>query len=515
MYFDARELDNNSLIEGDICIIGAGAAGISIALDWINTNYKVILLEGGGFEYDKKIQNLYKGKINGPKCLPLMSSRSHLFGGTTNIWGGHCSPFDEMDFEKRNWVDNSGWPIKKKDLNPYYEKATKILELQTDDYSINYWLKNNPSYTKLQINNDIITEKIWQYSPPTRFNDKYKDVIIDAKNIYLYTYANVTNISANENISSIKEVTLKNHTGKTHKVKAKYFILACGAIQNARLLLNSKKQINNGIGNENDNVGRYFMEHVHVNAAELWLNNTFPMSFYLLNWGITKGRAELAITANEQQKHRILNGTAKIDFLKNDRSRKSFFDMYSNEDPKKNGYIMSYSEKINKKIQLFKASRVENIDRAYGLNVKIEQVPNPDSRVFLDNEKDVLDMQKANLRWEITSFEKRSIKKMVELIGREVGVSDIGRIKLMESLHDGNNQNWIENRYPGCHHMGTTRMSNNPKNGVVDLNCKIHSLNNLFVAGSSCFTTSGSANPTLTLIALSLRLSNYVKSKIE
>ncbi len=107
MHTDARNLSNNSIIEGDICIVGAGAAGVSIALDWSNSGYKVILLEGGGFEYESQIQDLNKGSLSGQKYYPLRASRLHYFGGTTGHWGGMCAPFDELDFKKRDWVPNA------------------------------------------------------------------------------------------------------------------------------------------------------------------------------------------------------------------------------------------------------------------------------------------------------------------------------------------------------------------------------------------------------------------------
>ena len=119
MHIDARHINNNTEIDGDICIIGAGAAGISIALEWINTPYKVILLEGGGFDYNQKVQELYKGSASGQNFPPLTGSRLHFFGGTTGHWAGFCSPFDPLDFEKRDWVPHSGWPFKREDLDPY------------------------------------------------------------------------------------------------------------------------------------------------------------------------------------------------------------------------------------------------------------------------------------------------------------------------------------------------------------------------------------------------------------
>ncbi len=513
MHVDARELENNSLIEGDICIIGAGAAGISIALEWMNTPYKVILLEGGDFKYDDAIQNFYKGKTTGQKYFPLKSTHLHYFGGTTGHWGGYCALFDEIDFKKRDWVEHSGWPITKKDLETFYDRAQKKLDLHSKNFNLKYWQKKDSSFIEFPINNDVIWNKMWQFSPPTRFGIKYKDKIVNAKNIYLYTFANVTNISADENLSNIKEVTIKNLNKKTHKVKAKYFILACGGIQNPRILLASNRQFPNGIGNENDLVGRYFMEHLEIKSAELWLNKPQVMNLYMFNFRKTIARAELALKASKQKEYKILNGTVSLSPLKEARSLKSRLDVWRNEDPRKNK--LSTFEKIRKKISTYKESTKENIDRAYELFTRIEQAPNPSSRITLGNEKDSLGVPRANLHWILTSLEKRSIRKIYELIGQQVGIADIGRVKLMDYLRDENDDSWPEFTGAGMHHIGTTRMHNNPKKGVVDSNCKVHNIDNLFIAGSSCFTTAGAVNPTLTLVALSLRLSDYLKEKME
>ncbi len=515
MHIDARELENNSLIEGDICIVGAGAAGISIALDWLDTSYKVILLEGGGFNYDTRVQQLYQGKTTGQKYYPLMSSRLHSFGGTTALWGGFCAPFDAIDFKKRDWVEHSGWPISKKDLDPFYKRAKDKLDLHSDNYSIDYWQKKDISRKSLPIDKNVVWDKIWQFSRPSRFGVKYKDTIIEAKNIHLYTFANVTEILANENISEIKEVIIKNYRGKTHKVKANYFILACGAIQNSRLLLTSNKQMSVGLGNQNDIVGKYFMEHVEIKSAELWLTKPFSMDLYMLNSKKTKARAELAITSDIQEKFKILNGTASLEPLTKARHMESQIEHWKNEDLRKNAYRRTLWEKIINRALIYKESRIKSINTAYELFTRIEQAPNPLSRITLGKEKDSLGVPKANLHWVLTSFEKRSIRKIYEIIGQQIGKAAIGRVKLMDYLQDENDESWPEFTSGGWHHMGTTRMHNNPKNGVVDSNCKVYDIDNLFIAGSSCFTTAGAVNPTFTLVALSLRLSDFLKEKLK
>lgn len=513
MHIDARKLPNNSIIEGDICIIGAGAAGISIALDWMDSKYKVILLEGGGFEYDEKVQNLYDGKTTGQKYFPLKSARLHYFGGTTGHWAGMCAPFDDIDFKKRGWVPDSGWPINKKDLDPFYAKANKTLKLGPYNYDFEYWQKEFPNLNPFPFDDKVIWNKMWQFSQ-ARFGNIYKETIVNASNIHLYTYANAIDIQGNDNLSEINEITVKNYAGKTHNVKAKYFILACGTIQNARLLLASNSQVSAGLGNDNDLVGRYFMEHIEIACAELWLSKSFQSDLY--SWPSRKEkrnvRAELGITPEIQTKEKILNGTISLVPLSVGKHQKPRMETWQDADPRKSAKNMfkdwgEAGEKAKKE--------KGDIERAFMLNIRIEQSPNRNSRITIGPEKDDLGVPKANLHWELTGLDKRSVRKVNQILGHQAGIADFGHIKLYDFLQDENDDTFPDSTNGGWHHMGTTRMSNDPKKGVVNSNCKIHGISNLFVAGGACNVTSGAPNPTLTVTALSLRLSEHIKQKIK
>jgi choline dehydrogenase-like flavoprotein len=511
MYVDARYLENNSLIEGDICIVGAGAAGISMALDWNNTPYKVILLEGGGFEYDPQVQDLYRGKTTGQPYYPLMSARLHYFGGTTGHWAGWCSPLDPIDFTKRSWIDHSGWPITRTDLDPYYERAHKKLELGPYNYEMAFWQKGDPAMTPLIESDSIVWNKMWQFSPPTRFGTKYKTDIVKSRNIHLYTYANVVNIHTNENGSAVREVIVKNFAGRQHTVRAKNFILACCSIQNARLLLASNQQSPKGLGNNNDLVGRYFMEHLEIKSAELWLFKPDPLKLYKYEFGITKARAELAIQSKKQEEFKILNGTISVTPLEVAKKLRPAIEAWNQDDPRKSGdrFFGAYGRAAKE------AQVPGSGSKSFQCFTRIEQAPNPDSRVTLDTELDGLGVPRANLHWELTPLEKRSLRKIYEMLGQEAGRADVGRVKLMDYLADKNDNSWPSFTGGGWHHMGTTRMSTDPKQGVVDINCKVYGISNLYIAGSSCFSTAGAANPTLTLVALTLRLSDHVKEMMK
>lgn len=510
MHIDARVLDDQSLIEGDICIIGAGAAGISIALDWMNTSKEVILLEGGGFEYDDKVQDLYRGKTTGQKYFPLKASRLHYFGGTTGHWAGMCSPFDEVDFRKRDWVPDSGWPINKKDLDPYYAKANETLKLGPYNYEQEYWRSELKDLNPFPLDEKVIWNKMWQYSQ-AQFGNLYRKTIVEAKNIHLFTYANAVDIQANEDVTQIQSVVVKNYAGKTHTVKAKHFILACCAIQNARMLLASDSQSSRGLGNDHDLVGRYFMEHLEVASSELWLFKSFPTKLYTWDYGVTRASAELAITEEVQEREQILNGTASLLPLSVGMHQKPRMETWQDEDPR------TSSESLFKDwtdADVAAKSEKGAIEHAFQLNTRIEQAPNPNSRVTLMAEKDELGVPRVNLHWELTALDKRSVRKIHQLIGQQFGIAGLGRVKLESFLRDENDDTFPDSTNGGWHHMGTTRMSEDPKKGVVNADCRVHGISNLFVAGSACYATSGAPNPTLTLVALSLRLSDHIKSKI-
>ncbi|HTB23972.1 MAG TPA: GMC family oxidoreductase [Puia sp.] len=513
MHIDARTLDNETLIEGDICIVGAGAAGISIALEFINSPYKVILLEGGGFEYEERIQELYDGKITGQPYYPIKASELHYFGGTTGHWGGMCSPFDPIAFKKRDWVENSGWPITQDTLLPYYKRAHTVLEIDVYEFELDYWQKKDPSLVAMPFDKEWVWTKLWKFSPPTRFGTRYKDVIVNAKNIHLYTYANMVDITTNENISDVKTVTVKNYAGKTHHVTAKYFVIACAGIQNARVLLAANKQAPKGIGNGNDLVGRYFMEHLELKSAELWVTQKSELKLYMnVN---PRVHGEIAVMPKKQEELQILNGIVTFTPLEN--KTPNYIKTWTSSDPRENlrsrpqpAYKAVY-HKIKDYFKSFDPDIKNNLHQAFQVTLRMEQAPNPLSRVTLSDEKDELGVPRATLNWAFTSLEKKSIRKIYEILGQQAGASGFGRVKLLEELWDDKDENVPSTTSGGWHHMGTTRMNDDPKKGVVDADCKVHGIHNLFIAGSSCFTTGGGVNPTFTIVALSIRLADHLK----
>src|SRR6266498_2648884 len=239
-------------------------------------------------------------------------------------------------------------------------------------------------------------------------------------------------------------------------------------------------------------------------AVILW--NIFNLIF-----GVTKARAELAISEQKQTEHKILNGTLSLTPMAIAKNVKPMIDVWNNKDPRIS--IDSLFSGFNNAEKGYNPAKDDH--RAYELFIRIEQAPNPNSRITLDTEQDALGLPKSVLHWELTPLEKRSIRKIHELLGQQIGKSGLGRVKMMAYLKDENDISWPDFVGGGWHHMGTTRMSNDPKQGVVDSNCRVHGISNLFIAGASCYATAAAPNPTLTIVALTLRLSDHIKDSIR
>ena len=512
MHADARDLDDGSVLEGDLCIIGAGAAGIAMALEWINTPHKVIFLEAGGFNYETHSQDLYRSENVGEPYCPLHAARLRYFGGTTGHWAGFCAPLDPIDFQARSWVPDSGWPINKEDLDPFYARAHRIVELGPYEYGAAYWEAQDSEVARLPLGSDFRT-KMWQFSPPTRFGTAYREAIVNSPNVHLYTHATVCELQANETVSALKGLRVRTLNNKEHRVRARSYVMACGAIENARLLLASKQQAVNGLGNDHDLVGRYFMEHSEMPGANLRFAQPKSLKMYVAEPRVagsqTVSRGELALSEDKQREEQVLNGTASIEPGRWGENIKGTFQAVT---PDLLSRLRKARERGEERTPV-DPSRARNPRLEFRLKTRQEQAPNPDSRVTLSDELDELGVPRLILDWRLTELDKRSIRRFYELLGQEMGRTGLGRVQLADWLLD-DDSSWPSFLSGGWHHMGTTRMHVNPRQGVVNSDCKVHGIDNLYVAGSAPFPTAGAPNPTLTLIALTLRLSDYLRQKI-
>ena len=263
MFIDARKLPQDSCLSADLAIIGAGPAGITLARSMIGGPTRVCLLEAGGTALDGPTQALYEGKNVGIEC-PLAGSRLRYFGGSSNHWGGLCRTLHRIDLERRDWLPDSGWPFAFDELQRYYDAASAIVEVSPARFSDRvYWQEKTGEHLR-EMPSGRMDLAFIQFSPPTRFGQRYGEELKAAPNIDVLLNANVTNIGANQDGQSVQRLDIATLNGLRHRVDAKAFVLATGGLENPRLLLLSNAVLPAGLGNQHDLVGRYFMEHPHL-----------------------------------------------------------------------------------------------------------------------------------------------------------------------------------------------------------------------------------------------------------
>lgn len=500
MFRDISDFEYGTSLDYHICIIGTGPAGLSIAKKLINTNYKVAVLESGGITPETKYQELNRGINTGESFLSLDSSRLRCFGGAGKLWAGRCAPFKEDDFKKKNYIPLSGWPINLNDLQPYYSEASKMLGISHEDFYSNK-LRNKTSLEKtfheFSRPNNFLISNILQSARERDFSSKYFLEFKNSKNLEFIFHSTVTELNVINKGRDVSSINISNIEKHFLKLKSKIFILACGALENPRILLNSNKFHKNGIGNDSRMVGKCFMSHPGIDSiAEIHKTSNKPDQDASNNIG---GRHFIFFETSAKQRHKnkILRHSFSLKKSNNITSLDISADTLYNK-------IKSKILSLNKKTALNK-----NI---WDLSIGLEQNPRLSNSISLDKSKDKLGVPLLKVNWgKVSKLEKNTLINSTKIIARELGSLNVGRVKFQKKL----NSNEISKiNDPINHHIGTTRMSSSPRDGVVDRNCKVFGISNLYIAGSSVFTTSSIVNPTYTIIALSLRLGDYIKKKL-
>lgn len=495
-FIDARTVPSGTTVHADVAIVGGGPAGITLALALANTKLKVVLLESGGMTFDAKTQSLYQGSKIGAPYVTLEASRLRYLGGSSNHWGGWCRPMDAVDFEERDWMPYSGWPITKADLDRHFVKAHEMCEAGTLYYDAAAKIAGGIGQP-LALGPGGITTRWFQFSKmrgsvlPTHFGERYAGDLKKVSRLSVYLWANVTRLGMNPSGTYVRQLDVATLDGRRFNVKAKTCVLAAGGIEVARLLLASNDVVKAGVGNSHDMVGRFFADHpVPRDNAVLVLFGGEPAPFYL---------------GNQTTHGAILRAG-----------------LFPSEKFRRNHEVMASSITVEGKVELDALGKAAVATTANALGVDasnasyhslgcgMELTPDPDRRLTLTDERDALGMPKLKLHMRIAVQDFDKYRLTLKELGRQLLESRIGMVKLNLRTRD----EWYASLDWGNHHMGTTRMSADPKNGVVDANLRVHNVVNLYVAGSSVFPTYGAANPTVNLLALVLRLAEHLKEEL-
>jgi choline dehydrogenase-like flavoprotein len=473
-------------LETGTCIIGGGPAGITLARELVRAGMDVVLLESGRLAADPFAQDLLAGQGTGPviKGYPnyLSTSRTARVLGSATRWGGNCLPLAPIDFERRDWVDHSGWPLRAGDLGDFAARAAATVGIPPF----------GPADMTLPKGGDPETELLTACS----YHIPFKIFLLRDHFLELSAYPGfraelgMTAVGITAHDGQVQQVRALGADGAELRVEAPVFVLAGGAVENARMLLLAADGQKTEITVNTDVLGRYFQEHFHVLAAKARISRAGNWRDYL--WAAPRPleghqlMRTLVLNDETQARERLLNASYEI-------SAKTL-----------NARDLASAISTDGPIEC-------------DIFVRAEQAPNPESRVRLGDKTDKLGRRRAGLTWQTLPQDWDSIVRSVSILTAEIQRSWRAETKILIDRQwpwpwaptppdQGTWSTW------GYHHMGTTRMDDNQARGVVDANCRVHGMSNLFVAGSSVFPTGGFANPTFTIVTLSIRLADHIAS---
>jgi choline dehydrogenase-like flavoprotein len=513
---DANNVPRDTTLRARVCIVGAGAHGITLARELAKTSHSVIVLESGGFDFSKPTQQLYEGTNTGLE-YNLGASRLRYFGGSTNHWAGQSRPLDPEDFEARHWVPNSGWPFTRAEVEPYYERAQVMCDLGPFNYDVDFWLGRMKG-VRVLVNNDTIRTALFQIGPGTHFGMKYRRDIVKAGNIKLLLNANVVNVRVDG--KRVAGVDVKTLNGNQFQVDADIVVLGLGGIENARLLLASRTQQPAGLGNDHDLVGRYFMDHALVSVGRLVLSDRAPdpALHFFIGLPFTKAGirdlpglpprqllGQLSLTHRVTRKAQLPNFSAALFAPPNGDETAGI----TQGDMDRFLAAVEGSTGLQRPVkeETLISGEVLHATTHFELTTNMEPTPYRDSRVTLTGDLDPLGVPRVNLHWAFDPDDYTSMERGIEIMAREIGRLGLGRIHRAPAA-------LLAAKY-GNHHMGTTRMHKHPKHGVVDAHGEVHGIHNLYVGGSSVYPSVGFSNPTLLVVALSLRMGDRLKTVLS
>ncbi|WP_028080673.1 FAD-dependent oxidoreductase [Solimonas soli] len=548
MFIDARGFADDARLQAQVCIVGGGAAGIALALRLGQRGIDVVLLEAGGRRHEARTQRLYEGEVTDARLHPPADRyRERRLGGSTATWGGRCVPFDPIDFEARDYIPHSGWPISYEELARYYDEASLLCEAGPARYRAADAFPDGSAppvagFAAARFSDDTLE----RFSCPTDFGQRYRLRLDGAARTRVVLHANVTALRLDGDGNRIAAVLARTLDGRRIEVQADFVVLAAGGLETARLLLASHDRQPAGIGNGHDLVGRYYMCHLAGTIGNLRLGHGVAVAHgYQRSADGVYCRRRFALREDAQRTLRCGNfiarlhhprigdpahGSAVLSLLflarrlipyeyakrlhDGDSAPRDWLAHARNvaRDPCA-AFAFAWQMLTQRKLasRKFPSIIVTPREPCFSLDFHAEQVPNPSSRVQLSEQRDELGMPRLRIDWRHTQADVDTVQRALAAFAADVRDSGVGRFDYAaESIE----QEMLRYGAYGGHHIGTARMAATPRTGVVDTDLRVHGVGNLFVASAAVFPTSSQANPTLTIVALALRLGDHLQRRL-
>jgi choline dehydrogenase-like flavoprotein len=547
----STSLSSSTPLRCDVCIVGAGAVGISMALALADSGLDVIVAEAGDRKPDATIQDAYAGTVvDEAMHSPLTDYRERRLGGSSTVWGGRCMPLDPIDYQKRDWMPHSGWPIGPEALAPFYPRANRLCEAGEDAWQAQQVLgpQARPMIRGFA-GRSYTTDRLERSSCPTDFARRYGPALEQARNIRLLLRAPVTAIELTPDGTRVAALSLRDAAGAPFRIEPREVVVATGGLESARLLLASRDIHPHGIGNHHDVLGRYYQAHLAgtIGTVTFDLGKTAIWHGYDRDSEGVYVRRRLALTDEAQRAHRLGNviarlhhpriadpahGTAVLSALylgqglvpKLYRKRLAgvegagFADWLRHvANVARNPFaVAGFADQMLLKRKFarrkFPSVIVTPRKGRYSVDFHAEQVPNPASRVFLGDTQDALGMPRLVADWHYLPQDVATVQGALALLAQDLAAGGLGRLDYDPAEVEAEMIRY--GAYPG-HHIGTVRMGDDPASSMVDADCRIHGVAGLSVVGTAVFPTSSQANPTLTAIALGLRLADRLQREAK
>ena len=518
---DFRNLDRATPISSDVCVVGSGPAGWTIAEELRDSGLQILVLESGGADDEPELKMLNETEDVG---VSLFNGRRRALGGTPEwkSWGNRCIAFDDIDYEARPWVPHSGWPFGNETISPYLDRASRYLS--AGPYLSNKVRLRLPP--RGGINRELDSSRLriiwWHHGKGIKFARMFRQRLHPS--IRVLVHATVVHLNTNASGSHIETVEISDPEGRRAIVRARAVVLCAGGIENARILLYSNRIIPSGVGNVHDLVGRFLMDHprdlnmaVTIDPAEQdKIRDLFGPYMFDSGDGPRQFVGGLALSSEMQRREQLLNCAAWPSVE------------VSEEDPIGAALRLAKGERANllrdlalvasdiglvlRAVQsrLLRQQPIRRKYRKVGFVIGSEQCPDPNSRVTLSKRVDRLGLPIAKTDWRISHQDQQSQVVLAKTMEKEFRRLGLPKIHLAEWVTSSGVQASVMS--DGCHPTGTTRMATDPRCGVVNADCRVHGVDGLYVAGSSVFPTAGHANPTMMIVAVAARLAEHLKT---